>query len=68
MHCLTIVTNLIFRWTLPLTLIRAAGGLYDFRNFEEVYLCNGLSFRRFLGQNVRETTRFFAVRGYFVRL
>jgi hypothetical protein len=26
-----------------LTLIRAAGGIYDFRNFEEVYLCNGLS-------------------------
>jgi hypothetical protein len=26
-----------------LTLIRAAGGVYDFRNFEEVYLCNGLS-------------------------
>ncbi len=25
-----------------LTLIRAAGGVYDFRNFEEVYLCNGL--------------------------
>ncbi len=23
-------------------LIRAAGGIYDFRNFEEVYLCNGL--------------------------
>jgi hypothetical protein len=28
---------------LSLTLIRAAGGVYDFRNFEEVYLCNGLS-------------------------
>jgi hypothetical protein len=28
---------------LLLTLIRAAGGVYDFRNFEEVYLCNGLS-------------------------
>ncbi len=28
---------------LALTLIRAAGGIYDFRNFEEVYLCNGLS-------------------------
>jgi hypothetical protein len=26
-----------------LTLIRAAGGVYDFRYFEEVYLCNGLS-------------------------
>ncbi len=26
-----------------LTLIRAAGGVYNFRNFEEVYLCNGLS-------------------------
>ncbi len=26
-----------------LTLIRAAGGVYDFWNFEEVYLCNGLS-------------------------
>jgi hypothetical protein len=26
-----------------LTLIRAAGGVYDFRNFEEVYLCNGSS-------------------------
>ncbi len=26
-----------------LTLIRAAGGIYDFRNYEEVYLCNGLS-------------------------
>ncbi len=25
-----------------LTLIRAAGGVNDFRNFEEVYLCNGL--------------------------
>jgi hypothetical protein len=25
-----------------LTLIRAAGGVYDFRNFGEVYLCNGL--------------------------
>ncbi len=24
-------------------LIRAAGGVYDFRNFEDVYLCNGLS-------------------------
>jgi hypothetical protein len=29
--------------TIPLTLIRAAGGVYDFRNFEEVYLCNGSS-------------------------
>ncbi len=26
-----------------LTLIRAAGGVYDFWNFEEVYLCNGSS-------------------------
>ncbi len=26
-----------------LTLIRAAGGVYDFRNFKEIYLCNGLS-------------------------
>ncbi len=26
-----------------LTLIRAAWGVYDFRNFEEVYLCNSLS-------------------------
>jgi hypothetical protein len=26
-----------------LTLIRAAGGVYDSRNFEEVSLCNGLS-------------------------
>jgi hypothetical protein len=26
-----------------LTLICAAGGVYDFQNFEEVYLCNGLS-------------------------
>jgi hypothetical protein len=26
-----------------LTLIHAAGGVYDFQNFEEVYLCNGLS-------------------------
>jgi hypothetical protein len=26
-----------------LTLIHAAGGVYDFRNFKEVYLCNGLS-------------------------
>jgi hypothetical protein len=26
-----------------LTLIRAAGGVDDFRNFEEVYLCNGSS-------------------------
>ncbi len=26
-----------------LTLIRAAGGVYDFRNFEEVYLCNSSS-------------------------
>jgi hypothetical protein len=26
-----------------LTLIRADCGIYDFRNFEEVYLCNGLS-------------------------
>ncbi len=26
-----------------LTLIHAAGGVYDFRNFEEVYLCNGSS-------------------------
>jgi hypothetical protein len=25
------------------TLIRAAGGVYDFRNFEDVYLCNSLS-------------------------
>ncbi len=25
-----------------LTLIREAGGVYDFQNFEEVYLCNGL--------------------------
>jgi hypothetical protein len=31
------------RWTVPLTLIRAAGGVYDFRKFEEVYLCNGSS-------------------------
>ncbi len=28
---------------MTLTLICAAGGVYDFRNFEEVYLCNGLS-------------------------
>jgi hypothetical protein len=28
---------------LILTLIRAAGSVYDFRNFEEVYLYNGLS-------------------------
>ncbi len=28
---------------IELTLIRAAGGVYDFRNFEKVYLCNGLS-------------------------
>ncbi len=28
---------------IPLTLIRAAGGVYELRNFEEVYLCNGLS-------------------------
>jgi hypothetical protein len=27
----------------PLTLIRAPGGVYDFRNFKEIYLCNGLS-------------------------
>jgi hypothetical protein len=26
-----------------LTLIRAAGVVYDFQNFEEVYLCNSLS-------------------------
>jgi hypothetical protein len=26
-----------------LTLIRAAGGVYDFQNFKEIYLCNGLS-------------------------
>jgi hypothetical protein len=26
-----------------LTLIRAAEGVYDFRNFEDLYLCNGLS-------------------------
>ncbi len=26
-----------------LTVIRAAGGVYDFRNFKEIYLCNGLS-------------------------
>jgi hypothetical protein len=26
-----------------LTLIRAAGGVYDFQNFEKVFLCNGLS-------------------------
>jgi hypothetical protein len=26
-----------------LTPIRAAGGVHDFRNFEEVYLCNDLS-------------------------
>jgi hypothetical protein len=26
-----------------LILIRAAGGVYDFQNFEKVYLCNGLS-------------------------
>ncbi len=30
-------------FTHHLTLIRAAGGVYDFRSFEEVYLCNGLS-------------------------
>ncbi len=35
---LTVLGNLIV-----LTLIRAAGGVYNFRNFEEVYLCNGLS-------------------------
>jgi hypothetical protein len=28
---------------IDLTLIRAAGGVYDFQNFEEVYICNGLS-------------------------
>jgi hypothetical protein len=26
-----------------LTLIRAAGGVYDLKNFEEIYLCNGSS-------------------------
>jgi hypothetical protein len=29
--------------TLLITLIHAAGGVYDFRNFKEVYLCNSLS-------------------------
>jgi hypothetical protein len=29
--------------TVLLTLIRAAGDVYDFQNFEEVYLCNGSS-------------------------
>jgi hypothetical protein len=33
----------LFSLVFILTLIRAAGGVYDFRNFEEVYLCNGLS-------------------------
>jgi hypothetical protein len=30
-----------------LTLIRAAGGVYDFRNFEQVLLRNGLSYGKF---------------------
>ncbi len=82
-------------WGGTLTLIRAAGGVYDLRNFEEVYFCNGLSselqnsckpqktsreyillstlnqktaFWLFIGQNMRETARFLAVSGNFVRL
>jgi hypothetical protein len=35
--------NITRQSSLDLTLIRAAGGVYDYRNFEEVYLCNGLS-------------------------
>ncbi len=31
----------------PLTLIRAAGGIYDFRNFEQVYLHNALRNEKF---------------------
>jgi hypothetical protein len=34
---------MVYLWSNPLTLIRAAGGVYDFRNFEEIFLCNGLS-------------------------
>ncbi len=30
-------------WRVILTLIRAAGGVYDFRNFEQVLLRTGLS-------------------------
>jgi hypothetical protein len=38
-----LLTHISFRRTVPLTLVRVAGGIYDFQNFEEVYLCNGLS-------------------------
>ncbi len=39
-----------FLWAFPvaLTLIRAAEGVYDFRNFEQVYLHNDLSKKNFL--------------------
>ncbi len=37
------MTHLSFLRTIPLTLIRAAGGVYDFQNFKKIYLCNGLS-------------------------
>jgi hypothetical protein len=43
-HHPTAVVNLASDWrVLTLTLIRTAGGVYDFQNFEEIYLCNGLS-------------------------
>ncbi len=40
-----------------LTLIRVAGGVYDFRNFKEIYLCNGLSSDLQNSCNSRKTSR-----------
>jgi hypothetical protein len=35
---------------MPLTLIRAAGGIYVFRNFEQVYLHHALSKEKYIPQ------------------
>jgi hypothetical protein len=52
---------------LLLTLIRAAGGVYDFRNFEEVYLCNGLSSELENSRIPRKTSRKYILLSSFER-
>ncbi len=50
-----------------LTLIRAAGGVYDFRNFEEVQLCNGLSNGLQISCIPRKTSREYILLSTFER-
>jgi hypothetical protein len=54
------------RWN-SLTLIRAAGGVYDFRNFEEVYLCNGSSSDLQISGIPRKTSREYILLNMYFR-